>query len=127
MNGRIISIIYFYLISAISIILLVIGTYNTITFIVNSTFYDKYPLPYTDQCEFYPAPEKTTPLPSGENPQIQTEQLKQQQDACQKRIEDERQKRKVEDIKNAITFLLIGGVLFGLHFPLALKRSNSDK
>src|SRR3989344_3613701 len=100
MTGRRISITYFYLVSAISLVVLVIGIFHTVTFIVNSTMYEKYPLRWG-------AEEKEKAL-----------------EVCRKNQEQERRQHRVEDIKNAVTFSLVGILLFSIHFPIALKRSN---
>lgn len=135
MSARLISIIYFYLISIIGLVLIVVGTYNTVTFVINSTQYEKYPLQWggLEQCDFYPPipvpMPKVAPDPRFvEQTMYQPDDvaLQRQKEDCSKRTEMERKQHKIDDMKNALTFTIIGLVLFGLHFPIALKRSNKD-
>jgi hypothetical protein len=125
--GRLISLIYFYLVSIISIILLIIGLYNLVSFGVNSTFYDKYPLRYAgnEDCSYLnqSAPAKVIPAGTDNLASISAEETARQRTACENRVESERKQHKVDDIKNGIYFTLIGIILLGLHFPVALRRS----
>ena len=55
MAGKTIATLYFYVISAGSIVLMVIGIFSIVNFVINSTQYDKYPLKYPQgTCETYP-------------------------------------------------------------------------
>lgn len=138
MNGQRISLIYFYLISTISIVLLVIGIYHLVTFAINAISYDKYPLRYAggEDCEYlygkYPrGVDVVTVAPNGSTtpggtviPSPSPEEMEREKKACQKRIEAERKQNFIEDIRNAVVFTLMGTVLFALHFPLALKKAK---
>ena len=44
MSEKTIATIYFYVISAASLALIVIGIFNIVNFLINSTQYEKYPL-----------------------------------------------------------------------------------
>lgn len=130
MVGRLIGLIYFYLVSIIALILLVIGIYSSVTFILNVTQYDNYPPRYIgEDCgsiysTFYKGPYAVVE-PPGSNPATpsaeEKEELKKQ---CETRVEFERKQHKLEDIRNAIVFTLVGGVLFLIHFPQARKISQ---
>lgn len=130
--GRLISLIYFYLVSIIGIILLIIGLYNGVSFVVNSTVYDKYPLPYVgnEDCSYlaqdFSGTVKRAPLampPDETTATVSAEEQQEQKAACERRVEAERKQHQVNDLKNGIYFTLIGIILLALHFPVALRRS----
>lgn len=123
--GRLVSLIYFYLVSIIGILLLIIGLYNLVSFGINSAFYDKYPLPYgNEDCSYFtqPLPDKTLPE-TDSLASLSAEQANAQKIACENRIEADRKKNQVNDIKNGVYFTIIGIILLALHFPVALRRS----
>lgn len=127
MSGKTIATIYFYLISAASLLLIVIGIFSILNFVINSTQYDKYPLRYSQpDCEagysYYPV--KPTPFMESETTPSAKE-LERQKAACIKQQEDERKQHRVENLRDAIGFSLIGLVLFLIHFPLARKQSKA--
>lgn len=120
MSGKIIATIYFYVISAASLALIVIGIFNAVNFIINSTQYDKYPLRYPQgSCESYPY--KFGPYPATPS----AEEAEKQKQDCLKQENALSKKQKIDDLKNAITFTLVGIVLFSIHFPLARKQSKT--
>ena len=127
MSGKTIATIYFYLISAASLALIVIGIFNTVNFFINITQYDKYPLRYSQgDCEGgfgYPMPYKIMPT-DGIEATPSAQDLEKQKQVCQKQQEQDRKQHKIEDVRNAITFTLVGLVLFSIHFPLARKQSK---
>ncbi|OGE25407.1 hypothetical protein A3C26_02525 [Candidatus Daviesbacteria bacterium RIFCSPHIGHO2_02_FULL_39_12] len=128
MSGKTIATIYFYLISAVSLALIIIGVFNGVNFIINSTQYDKYPTRYglVRDCSVYPMPYKVAiPADRGEIVTPLDEEQKQQKERCEKQIEADSKQHHIEDIKNTITFTLAGIILFVIHFPLALKNSQS--
>lgn len=127
--GRLISLIYFYLVSIIGIILLIIGLYNAVSFGVNSIVYDKYPLRYAggEDCSYLvqstaPARPVTITDPTTASPSA--EEQADQKAACERRVEAERKQHQVDNIKDGIFFTLVGIILIGLHFPVALRRST---
>ncbi len=129
MSGKSIATIYFYIISAASLALIVIGIFSAVNFGINSTFYDKYPLRYgpPGDCETlgYPYPAKMVPLPGeAKESTPSAEELKKQKEICEKQQESERKQHKIGDIRNALTFTLIGVILFLIHFPQAKKFSK---
>jgi hypothetical protein len=126
--GKLISLIYFYLVSIIGIILLIIGLYNAVSFAVNSTLYDKYPLRYAgnEDCSYITRDFTSQPKPLPADPSMASpsaDQVEEQKAACERRVEAERKQHQVDDIKNGIYFTLIGIILLALHFPVALKKS----
>src|SRR5258708_37963110 len=127
MSGKQISLIYFYTISAASLALIVIGIFNTVNFVINVTQYDKYPLPYIGEtCDFYgggPVPVKgimDTPVVGTPS----AEEVAKQKKNCEDRLNMERKQHKVDDLRNEITFTLVGTVLFLIHFSQARKHSK---
>lgn len=128
MSGKTIATIYFYIISAASLALIVIGIFNAVNFGINSTQYDKYPLRYPQgSCENYPY--KFGPYPvmdvRGVPATPSAEEVEKQKQDCLKQENALSKQQKINDLKNAITFSLVGTVLFLIHFPLAIKQSKS--
>ncbi len=135
MSGKTIATIYFFLISAGSIILMVIGIFNTVNFLVNSTQYDKYPLRYggISNCEYatdgqYPA--GPTPaiktvqvVPGSEISTPSATEIQKAKENCLQNEAADRKQHQVDDLKNALTFSLVGLVFFLIHFPQARKHS----
>lgn len=128
MSGKTIATIYFYIISAASLALIVIGIFNVVNFAINSTQYDKYPLRYPQgSCEGYPY--KFGPYPAmdvrGMSATPSAQELEKQKQDCLKQENALSKQQKIDDLKNAITFSLVGSILFLIHFPLARKQSKS--
>jgi len=115
---KLIPTIYFYTVSLIGLILLIVGIFSSIHYVVNTTQFSKYPLGYgvEERCQ--------TPLPvptKGETqPTITTNQ------DCVKEVEQERLQLKTQDLEKAISFTLIGAVVFGIHFYFARKQSRAN-
>lgn len=129
MSGKTIATIYFYLISAASLALIVIGIFNAVNFVINSTQYEKYPPRYAQgSCESYPF-KYGGPYPAidvrGFPATPSAKELEDQKQACIKQEEIESKQHKIDDLKNALTFTLVGLVLFAIHFPLARKQSQT--
>ncbi|MBI4038493.1 hypothetical protein HY384_00895 [Candidatus Daviesbacteria bacterium] len=129
MSGKAIATIYFYLVSAASLALIVMGIFNAVNLMINSTQYEKYPLRYEPgiDCESgfgYPVPYKIMPPDVREEATISAQDLEKQTKNCLRQQELERRQHKVDDFKDAITFSLVGVVLFSIHFPLARKQSR---
>ena len=135
MSGKLIATIYFYVISAAATALIVIGIFNIVNFLINSTQYEKYPLRWggITSCDYGidgtvpvvrgPMPAKILP-PDGIESTPSAEEIQRAKEQCLKNEEADRIQHKVDDIKNSITFNLVGIVLFLIHFPQARKRSN---
>lgn len=126
MSGKTIATIYFYLISAAALALIVVGIFNGVNFIINFTQYDKYPTRYgsVQDCAAYPIPYKVAlPYDRGEISTPSAEEQRLQRQRCEKQVEADRKQHRIEDIKNTITFTLVGIILFSIHFPLARKHS----
>lgn len=135
MSGKIVATIYFYLISIGAIVLMVIGVFDIVNLFVNSTQYSEYPLRYNaiSNCEYVNNGNYGGPMPMTNvkvMPQALTdatpsaEDIQKAQEQCLKNDEADRKLHQVEDIKNALTFPLVGIVLFLIHFPMARKQSS---
>lgn len=126
MIGKQVSLIYFYLISAGALGLIVIGIFNSVNFMVNITQYKEYPLRYQQDCEnIYPASVKIVP-PSVGYPFPATQSAAEvdvQRQVCQRNVEKQRKQQMLDDLKNSITFSLVGSILFLIHFPIARRQS----
>lgn len=127
MSGKQIGIIYYYLVSAASLALIVVGIFNSANLLVNLTQYDEYPLQYlAEDCENFRSPVKG-PYPTEITPASMSATEKEDlEKSCQTRVERERKARRLEDIKSSVLFTLIGTVLFAIHFPQARKQSRNN-
>lgn len=123
--GKLITLIYFYLISAISLGLIIIGIFNVGNLVINLTQYDNYPPRFGyDNCEngYGPkAPYAAALQPEGS---VSAKQIQKQKELCLVQVELDRKQHKLEDIKNASLFTSIGIILFLIHFPQARKQSK---
>lgn len=127
MFGKKISLVYFYVISAASLALIVIGVFSISNLIINFTQYDKYPLRYQgEDCEFYPyyGRPMAAPIDAKLESSPSAQELENQKRICMANQERMRKQQMLEDIRNAILFTGIGTILFGLHFTQARKLSK---
>ena len=112
--------IYFYLLSAVGMVLLIIGLFKTTHFLSGVMFFDKYPLQsYSEtRCENMPQPVtengKTLPL------------QKETMDLCLKSLEKERLATKQNDLEQSISFTIIGLLVFSTHFYFARKPQGKS-
>lgn len=113
---KLIPTIYFYLLSAIGIVLLIIGIFNSFHYIVGITAYDKYPLGYNEtRCDYI-----TPALDSDGAMKPLNEQSKSD---CVKSLETERKNKKIDDLEKSISFSVIGLLVFSSHFYFARRRT----
>ena len=126
MSGKTIATIYFYIISAASLALIVIGVFNAVNFGINISQYEKYPLKYPQgNCENYPYKfGGPYPMAPGTVATPSAAELEKQKQDCLKQEDALSKQQKIDDLKNAITFSLVGTILFLIHFPLARKQSK---
>lgn len=112
---KLIPTIYFYLLSAVGMVLIIVGLFNASHFIAGTFVYEKYPLRYGteyERCEY-----RSELVGIDVKPQAAFSK-----EDCYKGLESERQQKKVEDIENALAFTLIGLFIFSLHFYFARKQ-----
>lgn len=122
---KLIPTIYFYLLSVIGMVLIIVGLFNATHYIIGVTAYDKYPLGYAPEsrCEYMPK----VALPDGQIQPAQgdKEAEKKQKEECLKSVEAERQNKKADDLEKSISFTAIGLLVFGVHFYFARKQKSS--
>lgn len=113
---KLIPTIYFYTVSLIGLVILIIGIFASIHYIVNTIQYPVYPLGYgvESRCGQLPAPVKGETQPLG-SPSYAN---------CLQDVEQERQQLKTQDLEKSISFTLIGALVFGIHFYFARKQST---
>ena len=114
---KLIPSIYFYVVSLIGLVILIIGVFSDIHYFVNISSGSVYPLPYS-------APERCAvpaPAVSG-TPEKQTPDAQKAYQLCLQSVEDERQTTKRNDLEKAISYTLIGAIVFGIHFFFARKQ-----
>lgn len=135
MSGKQISLVYFYIVSAAALALIIIGIFNSVNFLINVTQYKDYPLRYQSQeCNaIYQVPMRVAQpaLPVEQSyPVIATQSSQEvdiQKELCQTQMDSQRKKQKLDDLKNSITFSLVGLIMFVIHFPIARKNSKDSK
>ena len=113
---KLIPTIYFYTVSLIGLVLLIIGIFASIHYIVNVTQFSKYPLGYgvESRCQT-PQP---GPVKGVGQPMIMVD------NNCLQEVEQERQQLKTKDLEKSISFTLIGVLVFGIHFYFARRQST---
>lgn len=106
---KLIPTIYFYVMSAVGMIIFIIGLFNTFHFVTGVVFYSKYPLSLgaETQCDFLP------------QPVISPNQ--QSRDVCLRNLELLRAHQKTDDLEKAVSFTVIGLIVYLIHFNFAHK------
>jgi hypothetical protein len=112
---KLIPTIFYYILSLIGIILLIIGAFNSIHFALGSTLYDKYPLRYNDESRCFFPPNDVSP-----------QQVVQSRQECYANLESERIHTKYDDMEKSISFIIIGIAVYGLNFYFS-KRMKDKK
>lgn len=133
MSGKLIATIYFYIISAASLALIVIGIFNGVNFLINSTQYEKYPLRYgvISNCDMVDGLYSRGSVPAVKmfppevNSTPSAKEIEKAKEQCLKNEEADRKQHMIDDLKNTLTFTAVGLILFLIHFPLARKQSKS--
>lgn len=117
---RLIPTIYFYLLSAIGMVLLIIGLFNSVHFVTGITSYDKYPLRQgaESRCDYMP---KVVPVEGSKDVQPDVNS----KEDCLKSLEKERGITKADDLEKSISFTAIGLLVFLTHFYFARKQKSS--
>ena len=121
---KLIPTIYFYLLSAVGVVLFIIGLFNSIHYIVSITAYDKYPLKYQGEsrCEYMPKPvtiDGQKDIQSDAKARAASDAAREE---CLKSLEKERANTKIADLEKAISFTTIGLLVFAIHFYFARRR-----
>jgi hypothetical protein len=131
MSGKLVGLIYFYVVSAAALALIVIGIFSSVNYLINITQFDKYPIRYRSEadCEnMYSGYGKPISAPGVIDAPIQStpsaQEIERLKNQCLSQFETERKQQQIDDLKNSITFTLIGAILFAIHFPLARRQSK---
>lgn len=124
MNPKIIAVIYFYLVSFVSLILIVMGIFSTVNFLINTTQFSEYPLPYYDNCENQIGLGRPISPDAKSEASLSASEREEMLKRCKENLERRRTQQRIDDLKGAITFSLVGLILFGIHFPLARKQTK---
>ncbi len=99
-------------------VLLIIGLFTAIHFIVGTTMYPKYPLQYGNESrcslQMVPVDQKSAVTPE----KVRND--------CLKDVENERSITKANDLEKSISFTLIGLAVFGIHFCFARKTRKES-
>lgn len=119
---KLIPTIYFYLLSAVGMALLIIGLFNAVHYITGITAYDKYPLRFgaESRCDYMPVPAMKEAA-STESDLASSEP----KEDCLKGLEKERQVTKADDLEKSIAFTVIGLLVFGTHFYFARQQRKA--
>lgn len=114
---KLIPTIYFYVLSAIGMVLFIIGLFNSIHYIVGITAYDKYPLRYgaESRCDYMP---RVAPIEGSDDIRSDTNA----KEDCLKSLEKERETTKADDLEKSLAFTIIGFMVFGTHFYFVRRR-----
>ncbi|MEX2012876.1 MAG: hypothetical protein WD967_00560 [Candidatus Levyibacteriota bacterium] len=118
---KLIPTIYFYLLSSVGIVLLIIGIFNSFHYVTGVTAYDKYPLKYGNEsrCQYMAAP-----LREGTEASLDLEAAERTKKECLESLEFERKNTKIDDFEKSIAFTTIGLIVFGVHFYFARSASS---
>ncbi|MDP2637448.1 MAG: hypothetical protein Q8P26_00100 [Candidatus Levybacteria bacterium] len=116
---KLIPTIYFYLLSAAGMVLLIIGLFNAVHYVTGITAYDKYPLRFgaESRCDYMP---KAIPAEGERDAKPDTTK-----EDCLKSLEKERQTTKADDLEKSISFTAIGLLIFGIHFYFARQQRKA--
>lgn len=111
---KLIPTIYFYLLSAVGIVIFIIGIFNSFHYVTGITIYDKYPLKYGNEsrCQF-------VPVPVDSDAKIPGELAKKE---CLDSLEIERKNTKIDDFEKSVSFTVVGLLVFATHFYFARRR-----
>ena len=119
---KLIPTIYFYLLSAVGVVLFIIGIFNSFHYVAGVTAYDKYPLKYGNEsrCQYIVAPVKEGSTEAS----LDSETAERTKRECLDSLEVERQNTKIDDLEKSISFTVVGLLVFATHFYFARKRSS---
>lgn len=113
---KLIPSIYFYVLSLVGMVLLIIGLFTATHYIVGTTMYPKYPLQYGNESRC-----AIQMVPAGEKSAVTPEQVR---SSCLQDLENERSIIRANDLEKSISFTLIGLAVFGIHFYFARKTKK---
>lgn len=116
--GKFLKTLYFYFFSAVGLILVIIGVFQLSDFAVRRYLLPKYNLGYEEnRCDYL-----TQPIPATKEESALTESdLKEQSKKCEEKLEEYRKYKEVTDFARAVSFIVVGGVVFAFHFKQTRK------
>lgn len=127
MKTNLIRTIYLYVFSGVGLALFLIGIFKGIYYSVNITQFDKYPLQQYEEIQCgYPYSYPGKPALVAEEMRAATpsaEQTKEQEQKCNERQEDQRARKRLEDLTQTLAFTIIGIMVFIPHWRMARKAS----
>ncbi|MEK6901238.1 MAG: hypothetical protein AABX37_02770 [Nanoarchaeota archaeon] len=117
---KLIPTIYFYVLSAVGMVLFIVGLFNSVHYIVGITSYDKYPLRYgaESRCDYMPRAVSI----EGTKETSGTDETREN---CLRSLEKERETTKADDLEKLIAFTVIGLLVFSTHFYFARKQKST--
>src|SRR3989344_6238552 len=116
--AELIKSIYLYLFTAIGLILIIVGIFQSSNYVINLLAFDKYQLGYEENRCDYTA---MKPVIEGDKQSSEEARLeREQKEKCLGTLEEFRRYKKITDGARAITFLVVGGGVFAFH----LSRTN---
>lgn len=127
MKPSLIRTIYLYVFSGIGLVLFLAGIFQGVRFLVNVTQFSTYPLAQYEetQCDYpFTLYGKPAPLEEANRETAPSEEeIQRQEEKCKERQTELRQRKRVEDLTQALTFLVVGALVFIPHWHLARKSS----
>lgn len=116
--GKFLKTLYFYFFSAVGLILVIIGIFQLSDFAVRRYLLPKYNLGYEEnRCDYLAQPVALTKEESAPTENDSKEQAKK----CEEKLEEYRKYKEVTDFARAISFVVVGGVVFSFHFKQTRK------
>lgn len=126
-KANLVKTIYLYVFSGVGLSLFIIGVFMAIQYLVNTTQFEKYPLNTWEetQCEYPPYLSVAKPMPVEETTDAtpSAEEVKKQEERCTTNQESMRNRKRVDDLTRALTFLVIGPLVFFPHWRMTKKLS----
>lgn len=116
--GKFLKTLYFYFFSAVGLILVIIGIFQLSDFAVRRYLLPKYNLGYEEnRCDYLTQPISVTKEESAPT----DSDLKEQAKKCEEKLEEYRKYKEVTDFARAVSFIVVGGVVFAFHFKQTRK------
>lgn len=116
-KAHLIKAIYVYIMMIVGVALIITGIFNTTSYVVKKITMDEYPI---NVYEYPYPPDRTTVTVDGKESNAKNDLT----DEEKQKNEDFRASKQVQDLTNAIVFLLVGTMLYLLHSKMS---KNLDK
>ena len=110
--ASIVRTIYFYFFAGVGLVLLIVGIFQLSQWGVKSFLLPRYDLNYDEtRCDFMAVPVKLESEPATDSASAEDQKPK-----CLATLETQRKTKKVTDLAQAVTFIIVGGIVFIFHF-----------